>query len=193
MAPTAALLQQPPDARAHAVLLSSASLPLSSCFAVQYTVFEQLKTRLLERERSKHMLSGRSSSPPPEALTAFTAFLLGAISKCVATVLTYPLIRSAFDPPTHSTAPWYELRKRSTSTAYGARHSERRSICTAGLSVQMQQASTSASRLRASCCAWRVPCVRLMQVQSDNAASGDAGGGGAQETCWRGCRCWWAP
>lgn len=55
----------------------------------QYTAFDQLKQRLLKGKMSKK--TGTKSSP--EALSAFSAFMLGAVSKCVATCLTYPAIR----------------------------------------------------------------------------------------------------
>jgi hypothetical protein len=55
---------------------------------MQYTVFDQLKQRLLKGNRDK---AGNSSSS--EALSAFSAFLLGAISKSIATFMTYPAIR----------------------------------------------------------------------------------------------------
>jgi hypothetical protein len=51
-------------------------------------VFDQLKQRLLKGKENK---TGKGSSP--EALSAFTAFVLGAVAKSVATVLTYPAIR----------------------------------------------------------------------------------------------------
>ncbi|KAM0994921.1 hypothetical protein PS2_010410 [Malus domestica] len=63
------------------------SLLLTANPAIQYTVFDQLKLRLLKGKDK----SGKGSSP--EALSAFTAFVLGAVSKTVATVLTYPAIR----------------------------------------------------------------------------------------------------
>lgn len=50
------------------------------------TVFDALKARVL---RAASALQGR----PVRALTAAQAFLLGALSKALATVLTYPLIR----------------------------------------------------------------------------------------------------
>lgn len=50
-------------------------------------MFDQLKQRLLEGKNK----TGNSSSPV--ALSAFAAFALGAVSKTVATVLTYPAIR----------------------------------------------------------------------------------------------------
>lgn len=56
---------------------------------VQYTVFDQLKQRHLKGQLRKETGTGS----PPEALSAFSAFLLGAVSKCVATILTYPAIR----------------------------------------------------------------------------------------------------
>ncbi|XP_022719376.1 peroxisomal adenine nucleotide carrier 1-like [Durio zibethinus] len=64
------------------------SLLLTSNPAIQYTVFDQLKQRLLKK-RLKEADKGSS----PVVLSAFTAFLLGAISKSVATFLTYPAIR----------------------------------------------------------------------------------------------------
>ena len=59
----------------------------------QYTVFDQLKQRLLT---AKQNTPDKGSSP--EALSAFSAFVLGAISKSVATVLTYPAIRYMLIP-----------------------------------------------------------------------------------------------
>ncbi|KAI3711915.1 hypothetical protein L1987_70464 [Smallanthus sonchifolius] len=50
--------------------------------AIQYTAFDQLKQRLLEGQIGN-----------PRSLSALTAFLLGAASKCAATCLTYPAIR----------------------------------------------------------------------------------------------------
>ncbi|KAI7736040.1 hypothetical protein M8C21_011075, partial [Ambrosia artemisiifolia] len=49
--------------------------------AIQYTAFDQLKQRLLEGQQGN-----------PQSLSALTAFLLGAASKCAATCLTYPAI-----------------------------------------------------------------------------------------------------
>lgn len=64
------------------------SLLLTSNPAIQYTVFDQLKQRLLREKLDK-----RDKGSSPEALSAFTAFVLGAVSKSVATCLTYPAIR----------------------------------------------------------------------------------------------------
>ncbi|XP_052187338.1 peroxisomal adenine nucleotide carrier 1 [Diospyros lotus] len=64
------------------------SLLLTSNPAIQYTVFDQLKQRLLKAKQNK---TDKASSP--EALSAFSAFLLGAVSKSIATFLTYPAIR----------------------------------------------------------------------------------------------------
>lgn len=55
---------------------------------LQFTVFDQLKNRLLKKKQDK---AGNGSSP--EALSASSAFALGAISKTIATILTYPAIR----------------------------------------------------------------------------------------------------
>ena len=57
---------------------------------MQYTVFDQLKQRLLSRQNESNELGPKGSS---EALSAFSAFVLGAVSKSVATILTYPAIR----------------------------------------------------------------------------------------------------
>ena len=57
--------------------------------SAQYTVFEQTKRRLLKPDSgSKQLGEGQ-----PVVLSAFRAFILGAFSKTVATVLTYPAIR----------------------------------------------------------------------------------------------------
>ncbi|KAK1696803.1 hypothetical protein QYE76_013500 [Lolium multiflorum] len=66
------------------------SLMLTCNPSIQYTVFDQLKHKLIQRQKSKAESAGDST---PVALSAFSAFLLGAISKSVATILTYPLIR----------------------------------------------------------------------------------------------------
>ncbi|XP_066362013.1 peroxisomal adenine nucleotide carrier 1-like [Miscanthus floridulus] len=59
--------------------------------SIQYTVFDQLKQRIIQRQRRKNAGSAEDNSRV--VLSAFSAFLLGAISKSIATVLTYPLIR----------------------------------------------------------------------------------------------------
>lgn len=71
-----------------------ASLILTSNPAIQYTVYEQLKGRIL---RSQKMQASRDyerhADASPVVLSALSAFLLGALSKTVATVITYPAIR----------------------------------------------------------------------------------------------------
>ncbi|XP_059652449.1 peroxisomal adenine nucleotide carrier 1 [Cornus florida] len=64
------------------------SLLLTSNPAIQYTVFDQLKQRLLKRKQN---ITTKDS--PQESLSAFSAFIVGAISKSIATILTYPAIR----------------------------------------------------------------------------------------------------
>lgn len=54
----------------------------------QYTVFDQFKQKLLEGQHDK---GDKGSSPI--ALSAFSAFVLGAVSKSIATFITYPAIR----------------------------------------------------------------------------------------------------
>lgn len=61
------------------------SLLLTANPSIQYTVFDQLKNKLLN--------SNKILGSSPEALSASTAFLLGALSKTIATCLTYPAIR----------------------------------------------------------------------------------------------------
>ncbi|KAM7272596.1 hypothetical protein ACFE04_027259 [Oxalis oulophora] len=61
------------------------SLLLTTNPAIQYTVFDQLKQRMLTKQQ------GEKGSAV--ALSAFSAFVLGALSKTIATVLTYPAIR----------------------------------------------------------------------------------------------------
>ncbi|KAL2324365.1 hypothetical protein Fmac_023423 [Flemingia macrophylla] len=62
------------------------SILLTTNPSIQYTAYDQLKQRKLKGKRT-----GTESSP--EALSAFSAFMLGAVSKCAATCLTYPAIR----------------------------------------------------------------------------------------------------
>ncbi|KAL5709411.1 hypothetical protein ACHQM5_020105 [Ranunculus cassubicifolius] len=59
------------------------SLLLTSNPSIQYTIFDQLKRRLLKRNETKNA----------GTLSAFSAFMLGALSKSIATCLTYPTIR----------------------------------------------------------------------------------------------------
>ncbi|OWM69839.1 peroxisomal adenine nucleotide carrier 1-like [Punica granatum] len=66
------------------------SLLLTVNPSIQYTVFDQLKQRMLKGKQSSRAKGTVSS---PEALSAFSAFALGAVSKCVATCITYPAIR----------------------------------------------------------------------------------------------------
>ncbi|XP_047945346.1 peroxisomal adenine nucleotide carrier 1-like [Salvia hispanica] len=65
------------------------SLLLTANPSIQYTVFDQLKNRLLKSSVNKQ--TDEVSSP--EAISAFSAFAYGAVSKCIATCLTYPAIR----------------------------------------------------------------------------------------------------
>ncbi|KAL9237614.1 hypothetical protein vseg_012141 [Gypsophila vaccaria] len=65
------------------------SLLLTANPSIQYTVFDQLKNKLLTSRPSKNS----NSESSPQALSASTVFLLGALSKTIATCLTYPAIR----------------------------------------------------------------------------------------------------
>uniref|UniRef100_A0A7C9EUR3 Uncharacterized protein n=1 Tax=Opuntia streptacantha TaxID=393608 RepID=A0A7C9EUR3_OPUST len=65
------------------------SLLLTTNPSIQYTVFDQLKNRLLK----SRLANKTDSNSSPEALSASAAFLLGALSKTIATCLTYPAIR----------------------------------------------------------------------------------------------------
>lgn len=65
------------------------SLLLTANPSIQYTVFDQLKLRALKGQQSHNQGIEQSQ----QALSAFSAFVLGAVSKCVATCLTYPAIR----------------------------------------------------------------------------------------------------
>ncbi|GAA0147097.1 transporter [Lithospermum erythrorhizon] len=62
------------------------SLLLTVNPSIQYTAFDQLKQRLFKARNNK----GVDSS---SELSAFSAFVLGAVTKCLATCFTYPLIR----------------------------------------------------------------------------------------------------
>ncbi|KAF3336900.1 peroxisomal adenine nucleotide carrier 1-like protein [Carex littledalei] len=67
------------------------SILLTTNPAIQYTVFDQLKLRLLREKNQNARSNGAVSNAV--ALSAFSAFMLGAISKTAATIMTYPAIR----------------------------------------------------------------------------------------------------
>ncbi|GJP56286.1 hypothetical protein CLOM_g15354 [Closterium sp. NIES-68] len=69
------------------------SLLLVSNPAIQYTMFEQIKTRWLRRNATLASADGRAASAAPQALSAAAAFAIGALSKTIATIATYPAIR----------------------------------------------------------------------------------------------------
>ncbi|PVG04278.1 mitochondrial carrier [Serendipita vermifera] len=56
---------------------------------IQYTVFEQLKNFIMQRRTTKLRAAG---SPRAASMSDFDYFILGAVSKLVATSLTYPYI-----------------------------------------------------------------------------------------------------
>lgn len=66
---------------------------ISNYHLLQYTVFDQLKQRALKNKQNKD-----DKRVSPASLSAFMAFLLGAISKSIATCLTYPAIRCPIAP-----------------------------------------------------------------------------------------------
>eukprot|EP00850_Spirogloea_muscicola_P009878 SM000056S17996 [mRNA] locus=s56:562649:564485:- [translate_table: standard] len=82
-------------------LLVAAAAGCCTTIATQYTIFEQLKNRILRRvllrreARAATLVDGPSAAllSQPILLTAFSAFVLGALSKTVATIITYPAIR----------------------------------------------------------------------------------------------------
>ncbi|OMO62505.1 hypothetical protein CCACVL1_22782 [Corchorus capsularis] len=93
------------------------SLLLTSNPAIQYTVFDQLKQRALEQK-----LKEANKGSSPVVLSALTAFVLGAISKSIATFLTYPAIRckvmiQAADPDEDDTKK--KARPKSRKTVSG--------------------------------------------------------------------------
>ena len=69
-----------------------ASLVLTINPAIQYTVFEQLRQRLMTVLNAR--AQGRGDSKRVVELSTFDAFLMGAASKAVATMITYPLVRA---------------------------------------------------------------------------------------------------
>ncbi|KAI3899906.1 hypothetical protein MKW92_041611 [Papaver armeniacum] len=90
------------------------SLLLTSNPSIQYTVFDQLKRRLLKSQQT-----GSITNSSPEALSAFSAFVLGAVSKSIATCLTYPAIRckvtiQAGDPDDDGTEEPHQLKEPKT-------------------------------------------------------------------------------
>lgn len=69
-----------------------ASLALTINPAIQYTVFEQLRQRLMHALNIR--AQRRGALKPVVELSTFDAFILGATSKAAATLLTYPLVRA---------------------------------------------------------------------------------------------------
>ncbi|PCH40761.1 mitochondrial carrier [Wolfiporia cocos MD-104 SS10] len=59
---------------------------------IQYTVFEQLKNLLVRRRTARLRASGLAAATAVAVLTDLDYFLLGALSKLVATSTTYPYI-----------------------------------------------------------------------------------------------------
>ena len=70
----------------------AASLALTINPAIQYTAFEQLRQRLMMMLNVRAQRHGILK--PVVELSTFDAFILGAVSKAAATVLTYPLVRA---------------------------------------------------------------------------------------------------
>ena len=68
-----------------------ASLMLTINPAIQYTVFEQLRQRVIASLTKRAVRRGKK---PVVELSASDAFVLGATSKAIATFITYPLIRA---------------------------------------------------------------------------------------------------
>lgn len=79
--------------------------------AIQYTAFDQLKERLL---------AGKLGNP--QSLSALSAFMLGAASKCVATCLTYPAIRCKVMIQAAESSDDLESESESRKTVSGALH-----------------------------------------------------------------------
>ncbi|CAL0318259.1 unnamed protein product [Lupinus luteus] len=102
----------------------SISLLLTTNPAIQYTVFDQLKHRVLTNKPNKD-----DKTKSPAALSAFMAFLIGAVSKSIATVITYPAIRckviiQAADPDESTSETKVKSQKTLSSVLYGIWKSE---------------------------------------------------------------------
>ena len=67
-----------------------ASLILCVNPGIQYAIFEQLKRIVIHRNNKRNLLLNKKTN---QNLSAFSAFLLGALSKSLSTFVTYPLIR----------------------------------------------------------------------------------------------------
>ena len=62
--------------------------------AIQYTMFENLKSALLQHRSSQQQQQQQQGSKQHKSLTMWEAFLFGLVSKFFATIMTYPLIRA---------------------------------------------------------------------------------------------------
>ncbi|KAJ0981545.1 hypothetical protein J5N97_009800 [Dioscorea zingiberensis] len=96
------------------------SLLLTSNPSIQYTVFDQLKQRLLSEQ--SNITGSSTAGSSPALLSAFSAFLVGAISKSVATVLTYPAIRCKVMVQTSSEENNAQAKSKSPKTMMNALH-----------------------------------------------------------------------
>lgn len=95
------------------------SLLLTANPSIQYTAFDQLKLRMLKQR----MINKKGSESSPEALSALSAFVLGALSKCIATCLTYPAVRCKVmiqSAETDEDIKEVEARQKSRKTVKGA-------------------------------------------------------------------------
>ncbi|KAL3626239.1 NAD(+) salvage pathway protein [Castilleja foliolosa] len=115
------------------------SLLLTTNPSIQYTVFDQLKNKMLKGNLKKQGIDVSS----PESLSAFFAFVLGAVSKCIATCLTYPAIRckvmiqSAKSDENEEVKTRSQARKTVTGTIYSIWEKEGISGFFKGLQAQM--------------------------------------------------------
>lgn len=69
-----------------------------SPFVLWKEKFDKPKQRVLKNKISK----ARDNATSPEALSAFSATVLGAVSKCITTLLTFPAIRYKKGPSSRS-------------------------------------------------------------------------------------------
>lgn len=70
------------------------ALLLCSNPSIHYTVFDMLKTKLLVWKRLNNTQRHKQQQQQQQQLSVSEAFVLGLVSKFVATIVTYPLIRA---------------------------------------------------------------------------------------------------
>jgi hypothetical protein len=89
------------------------------CFkpALQYSIYEQIKSVLVTTRRGKSRKGARGNNGSEQQLSAGEAFLLGMFSRAIATLIVFPFVRAKVLLQKQSTTKEEEGQTSSTTTA----------------------------------------------------------------------------